>query len=295
MIRARRFPLNQFRVQGRTQGKQEWEATLFGSDSYRVVDQVGRGEVDIALMNPAGPLAAAYRGKAAWSQPVPVRAITVIPSLDWIVFVVADRTGLRSLADIKEQRYPLKMSLRTQPDHATHLYIDQVLKCYGFSVADIVSWGGAVISSSQMSFQPDRTDKVKTGEVDAIFDEAAPPLIRMTNDLGMHLLPLEEPVLQRMDDVGFHRSLITKEMFPNLDADVPALDFSGWPVYTHASASDDLIYAFCRALDARKSLIIWQEPRDLPLAEMCHDTQAGPLKIPLHPAAERYWREVGYL
>src|SRR5438034_2487299 len=196
MSREGGFWLNQSIVQMRTQGKADWEATLFGSDSYHVVDQVARGEIDVALMNPAGPLAAAYRGKAAWSAPMPVRAITVIPSLDWIVFAVADRTGLRSIADIKEQRYPLKMSLRRQPDHATHLYIDHVLKGYGMSVADIVSWGGAVVPSSAMSFQPERTGQVLSGEVDAIFDEAVLSLIPQLGKLGMHLLPLDEPVLQ---------------------------------------------------------------------------------------------------
>jgi TRAP-type uncharacterized transport system substrate-binding protein len=28
---------------------------------------------------------------------------------------------------------------------------------------------------------------------------------------------------------------------------------------------------------------------------MCRDTIEGPLTIPLHPAAERFWRERGYL
>ena len=146
-----------------------------------------------------------------------------------------------------------------------------------------------------MPYEPERTGKVKSGEVDAIFDEAVMQLIPQIDDLGMHLLPLEEEVLRRMDDIGFHRSPITRELFPNLKADVPALDFSGWPVYTHANAPDDLIYNFCKALEVRKSEVIWQEPRDLPLETMCRDTQAGPLKIPLHPAAERYWREAGYL
>jgi TRAP-type uncharacterized transport system substrate-binding protein len=146
-----------------------------------------------------------------------------------------------------------------------------------------------------MSFQPERTGQIVNGEADAIFDEAVPALIPQLGKLEMHLLPIDEPVLQAMDDIGFHRSPIPKAMFPNLDADVPALDFSGWPVYTHAEAPDELIYAFCQGLEARKSEIIWQEPRDLPLTEMCHDTQAGPLKVPLHPAAERFWREMGYL
>jgi TRAP-type uncharacterized transport system substrate-binding protein len=28
---------------------------------------------------------------------------------------------------------------------------------------------------------------------------------------------------------------------------------------------------------------------------MCRDTPEGPLDVPLHPGAERYWREAGYL
>lgn len=295
LIRPTGFSLNQSLVRLRRQGKQDWGLTLFGSDSYKVVHQVASREVDIALMNPAGPLAAAYRGKGPFSEPVPVRAITVIPSRDWMGFAVADRTGLQSLADVRERRYPLRISIRAQPDHATHVYIDEVLRSYGFGLDDIRSWGGAIVADAEMSFHPARTGRVKSGEVDAIFDEAVLQLIPQLNELEMHLLPLEEEVLERMDDIGFHRSPIPREMFPNLAADVPALDFSGWPVYTHADTPDDVVYPFCHALDVRKSTIVWQEPRDLPLDEMCRDTPAGPLKIPLHPAAERYWRDSGYL
>ena len=28
---------------------------------------------------------------------------------------------------------------------------------------------------------------------------------------------------------------------------------------------------------------------------LCKDTLDGPLDVPLHPGAERYWREAGYL
>jgi len=33
----------------------------------------------------------------------------------------------------------------------------------------------------------------------------------------------------------------------------------------------------------------------LPLDSMCRETPAGPLNIPLHPAAERFWSDRGYL
>jgi TRAP-type uncharacterized transport system substrate-binding protein len=76
---------------------------------------------------------------------------------------------------------------------------------------------------------------------------------------------------------------------------VPTLDFSGWPFYTHAEVDDDLIYRFCRGLDACKADIQWQKDGPLPLADMCRDGPDTPLPVALHPAAERYWREAGCL
>ncbi|MBM2810910.1 MAG: hypothetical protein HW416_1669 [Chloroflexi bacterium] len=297
-MRSRDFTtkFNQARIQMRRQGTGDnWGLTVFGSDSYEVVHQVARREVDIALMNPAGPLLAAYRGTGPFREPMPVRAITVIPSLDWLGFAVTEATGLRSLADIKERKYPLRVSVRNHADHASHVYIDEVLACYGFSLADIESWGGLVTRDGHAPFDEHRGNRILAGTLDAVFDEALSQFVPRIDRFGMRLLPLDEPVLKHMDDIGFLRSTIVRSHFPSLPADVPALDFSGWPVYTHADAPEDLIYEFCRSLDARKSQVVWQEPRDLPLAEMCRDTPAAPLKIPLHPAAERYWREAGYL
>jgi TRAP-type uncharacterized transport system substrate-binding protein len=111
----------------------------------------------------------------------------------------------------------------------------------------------------------------------------------------MRFLPLDEPVLQEMERLGFRRSTMTREIIPELPADVPTLDYSGWPVYTHADVSEELVYTFCRALDSRKATIAWQEEGPLPLDRMCRDTPEGPLDVPLHPGAERYWREAGYL
>jgi len=76
---------------------------------------------------------------------------------------------------------------------------------------------------------------------------------------------------------------------------LPTLDFSGFAVYTHASVTDGIVTSICAALEARKDRIGWQEPGPLPLATMCRDTADGPLVIPLHAAAERFWRGRGYL
>jgi TRAP-type uncharacterized transport system substrate-binding protein len=83
--------------------------------------------------------------------------------------------------------------------------------------------------------------------------------------------------------------------YPKLGKDLPTLDFSGFAVYTHADVPDQVITSICAALEARKERIGWQEPGPLPVENGCRDTADGPLVIPLHPAAERFWRGRGYI
>ncbi len=295
LVSPRSYPYQQAIIKLRKQGPEPWAHTLFGSDTPEAIHQVARREVDIATINPSSPLTLAYRGTGPFREPIPVRVITVIPSLDWLGFAVKESTGLTSLADVRAKRYPLRVSLRAQKDHSIHLFVDEVLKAYGFSLADIVAWGGAVSSDEGMPYAPNRVAKVKAGEVDAIFDEALTNFIDPALDLGMRFLPIEEPVLEQLREIGFRTSVLPRSMFPRLPADLPTVDFSGWPVFTHADVDEGFIYDYCRALDARKGTIQWQEPGPLPLERMCKDQPDGPLDVPLHPGAERYWREAGYL
>jgi TRAP-type uncharacterized transport system substrate-binding protein len=136
---------------------------------------------------------------------------------------------------------------------------------------------------------------VQRGEVDMIIDEAVHSWLNVALESEMRVLPLDEAMLTQLEALGFRRAILPKAHYPRLETDVPTLDFSGFPVYTHANVPDAIVTAVCAALEARKETIIWQESGPLPLERMCRDTPAGPLNIPLHPAAERFWRERGYL
>jgi TRAP-type uncharacterized transport system substrate-binding protein len=75
----------------------------------------------------------------------------------------------------------------------------------------------------------------------------------------MRILPIGEPELQKMKGDGFRRGTLQQRLFPGLPADVETLDYSGFILYTR------------------------------------EDTPEGPMYIPLHRAAEGYWKEQGYL
>ncbi len=104
-----------------------------------------------------------------------------------------------------------------------------------------------------------------------------------------------EPYLQKLEAMGLRRVAISREEYPKLSEDVWTIDFSGWPVFTDANRPDHLIRSFCEGLDARKDRIPWYGEGPMRLDLMCRDTREGPLPVPLHRAAEQYWRERGYI
>ncbi len=295
LVSRKDFPYLQARIQLREQGSAEWPLTLFASDSPATIHEVAAGKVQFAIINPSMILKIAALGCPPFNEPIPLRIIAVLPSLDQMVFAVKRETGLNSFREIGERKYPLRLSLRAQPDHSLHLILDHVLGAAGFTLADIVSWGGVVRYDPGMAYGPNRIGAMLRGEIDAIFDEGASAWGNMALELGMNFLSLDESILQTIEAAGLRRGLIAKTSFPKLDANVPTLDFGGWPIYTYANAPDRMVVDFCRALEASKERIPWAEDKPLPLAAMVHDTPEGHLEVPLHPAAERFWRECGYL
>jgi TRAP-type uncharacterized transport system substrate-binding protein len=295
LVSQKDFPYLQARVSLREQGAGEWPVTLFASDSPATIHEVAAGKVQFAMINPSMILKLAAMGSAPFKEPLPLRAIAVLPALDQMGFAVKQNTGLGAFSDIGAQKFPLRISLRGQADHSLHVITNHVLAAVGFTLDDIVSWGGKVRYDAGMPYGANRIGAVERGEIDAIFDEGVSSWGNMALELGMVFLPLDEMILQRLEGVGLRRSLIEQKKFPRLTADVPTLDFSGWPIYTREDTADNLVIDFCRALEASKDRVPWAKDAPLPLAQMVRDTPEGHLEVPLHPAAERFWRERGYL
>lgn len=295
LVGRKDFNLRQTRLLLREQGRPDRKLTLFASDAPSVIDEIVRGEVDVAIINPAAPLTMAVRGTGPFSEPLPLCAITVLPSDDYFLFAVASSTGLRTLDDVRERRYPLRISMRGQMDHSNQLLVSQVLALAGFSLDDIVSWGGSVRYDAVPPAHPMRLDDVERGVLDALFDEAVSWWAPRALSLGMQFLRLGQPILDQLQAMGLRRRVVTRIDYPEIGEDFEAIDYSGWPVFTRADVSDDYIAAFCRALEARRDRIPWEGTGPLPLDRMVRNQRDTPLDVPLHPAAERYWRTHAYL
>ncbi|HVA11617.1 MAG TPA: TAXI family TRAP transporter solute-binding subunit [Stellaceae bacterium] len=295
LVGANEWRNRQVMILMRPQGDSQWRTRFYASDGPDSIDLVASGQADIAICNPGGVLGMAARGRGPFKTPLALRSLLVIPQFDQLGFAVTAATGLKSLGDLKRTRYPLKVSLRGQPDHSVHLVCNHVLGAYGLSLDDIASWGGEVHYTEGLPYGRDRLGAVERGEIDAVWDEALPLWAPKAIAMGMRYLPVDEPQLQALEADGLRRAAITDEEYPGLGAPVWTLDFSGWPVFCLAGAPDEMIYNFCAALDARKARVPWLGEGPLPLEQLCKDGRDGALYLPLHPGAERFWRERGYL
>ncbi len=289
--------LRQAKVLLREQGGDGgWPVCLFATSTNEGVEAVVRREADLAMINPSAPLTLAYRGAGRYRTRQPIRAIAVIPSFDQYVFAVKRETGLASFEDIAARRAKLRVMLRGQRDHMLHSMLDDIAAAAGFSLADLEAWGGTIRREGTLPF-PDgpKFAALRRGEIDAIFDEAAPEWVEAAVAADMVILPLAEATVRRLEALGYRRGVIERRLYPTLPRDVLTIDFSGWTIFVHEAADDRLVRDICAALDARKHLIPWQGEGPLPVERMCRDAPDTPMDVPLHPAAERYWRERGYL
>jgi TRAP-type uncharacterized transport system substrate-binding protein len=270
--------------------------TFSASSSAEGIFAVASREVDLAMINPAAVLSVALRGQGIFKKPMPVRAVAVIPSWDAFVFAVRPETGLTAFEDIAVRQPKLRILMRGTPDHCLHHMFDDVAAASGFSREDVVRWGGEVQKRGSVPWPHTETFKsLARGDVDAIFDEAAHSWVPQALDAGIRILPLAEATVQKLEAVGYRRAVLPRSFYPKLPADILSLDFSGWTVFVHAEADDALVTAICTGLDARKTRIPWEEPGDLPVERMAREALDTPQTVPLHPAAERFWKSRGYL
>jgi TRAP-type uncharacterized transport system substrate-binding protein len=272
---------------------------FYGANHPDAVEEVHARRIDISILNPAAMLTMAHRGTGAFTSPKEVATIAVLPHDDRLGFAVADRLGFAGLADIAAARYPLRVSVRGSVDACTPIMVDVVLRAYGFSLDDIRGWGGEISYDQPMPNHPSRIGRLERGEIDAIFDEGIVMWANLLAAAGAGFLPLDPEHLTALEAQGFRRALIEKSRYPSLPADVPAVDYSGWPIYCRADTPAPLVEKFCQALVRRRDHIPWdiggvsQPP--LPLERMVRESPVTPLDVPLHPQAAAVWQQHGFL
>jgi len=254
---------------------------------------VARGELEYVFVNPSAMLTQAYRGTGLFKEPLPLRAVFSYPSWDRFVVAMHPRTGLGSLAEVKERKFPLKLSIREDDTHSTRVCTDQLFAAYGFTLDDVKSWGGTFQTNGGPGDKR-RLSAIREGSVDCVIDQGITMWLQLALEHGFEPTTLENDIFDHMTAIGWRRVKLPKSYAPQLSADHECIDYSGWPVYTRESMPDEDVYKVCAALAARADEVPWEESFES-VAKLGSDNDATPLDVPLHPGAAQWYREQGAL
>jgi TRAP transporter TAXI family solute receptor len=263
---------------------------------------VGRGEVDVAFVvpEPFVRMAVEGLGPCAGEKYPLVRALGYVPQNDRLVMAVRKEFGIRSFEDLRRKKPKLRITLG--PDDGVSLIglgAKILLEESGASREQLAAWGGTLIEHDEPRAH---TREMLDGNADAVITEAVMTGYwhEMAAKLDLDYLPIEPDVRERLhQELGLHTAILPKGYARGIDEDLEFLDFSHFLLVTTTALPDDIAYALAWSLVERWDTIEMQyrhiPPERSPVSYPIDPRASARPPIPLHPGAERYYRDARHL
>ena len=205
--------------------------------------------------------------------------------------IVAKKLGITSLKDVKDRKIPVKFT--TQPVGSLGEFAArQLLKEYGITYADIKAWGGSVTNVNYNII----VDAFKDGRADlliAVVTPKHPSVTELTTFSDVKFLELEPERVKALGGFGYTPETMPADTFKNQPAAVKTVGFPT-VLITNTSLPDPVAYTVTKTLLEGKDALVRGHAG---LAEFDPTTAWKPeeVGIPLHPGAERAYREKGWM
>jgi uncharacterized protein len=271
-------------------------------NAYQDLTAVGDGLAQIGVATPAAAARLCFDGSATYDRPRPaLRSIGVVPHRDALVMGVVAERGLTTVDDVREGRVPLRLSVPA-PDMMTGHASRHVLERHGITREALEAWGGQWIDTDSAQ---EAWKMVAAGRADAMINESIPQSFRpLAKTRPFRLLSMRQEAVEALQaDLGYRWRPVAAGSIAGQEAPVLGLSWEHWIVVAHADLPDAIAYtladAFCsHALQLERQYTADNRlaPEDCSLeAPMRLNVVAGEVTIPLHPGAERRFREAGAL
>ena len=251
------------------------------------VNAIQNGQMEAGLSG-AATLHFAYHGKGKFEGHAKpdLRVIANLYPED-LHLVMPKARSLDGLGDLKGKRVGI-----AQAGSGTQIAVELIIADHDVNRDNMDE---AELNNSQSA------ERLADGQLDAYFYAAGTPvaaMIQLDNTKGMELYSFTDAeVKQANQTVPYYiPSTIPAGTYPGVDYDVNTVAVSGMLV-TNAKIDEELIYQITKAMwskTARKLLDNGHAKGKVITMETALDGVKG-IDVPLHPGAERFYREVGLL
>lgn len=227
-----------------------------------------------------------YAQDGAYSN---LRLIAKIEDPSYLLAAVKVESGITDLAQIAEQKLPVTILGGGSP-------ISQpVLDYYGLTRDAVTSWGGSFADPIVAGFADDPP-------FDLIINENASPAnnpessywTKLSQKHNLLFLDLPKQVLDQLasdQTLGVVPALVKWGFLHGVDRPIATVARSGHAVFGRDDMPEQAAYDIAKAIDQQRSGLKWF------IRPYSYDPQTAwqNMDVPLHPGAQRYYREAGYL
>lgn len=198
--------------------------------------------------------------------------------------VLPKDSNIKSIDDLKGKRVGISLA-----GSGTQVAVLKFLKAFSIDRSNIDE---AELNQAQSA------EHVADGQLDAFFQVVPAPsaaMIQLDATAGMQLYKMSDEERAKFSEGNpfYYSTTIKAGTYPGIDYDVPTVGVgSQW--VTSADVSEDLIYNITKVIysDSSKRLFANGHPK---AKEITPDIALNSVKIPFHPGAERYFREIGLI
>jgi len=237
--------------------------------------------------------AAAYKGMAPFEAPLTdLRALAGGMSMNYFHFYVGDEVPVKTMDEIFGQKKKLRLAV-TQPGSSDVWVFERVMEAYKTGFADLEK-AGFHFARGNYSFQ---ANQFKDKNVDGVFTFLALPGAAVTEaSVGrkLRLIDFSETALKYLDQFGITPGKIPPGTYPkaaNADKEVLTAR-SGSVITCHKDMPEDLAYKLTKLFNENLDKVHQVHASLKPYTVADGPTGCG---VPLHPGAEKYYKEKGVL
>jgi uncharacterized protein len=265
--------------------------------------RVGRGDANIGMGLPP-LLAAAVRGEDPYRGKTMENLRALAGNMSPTVFhfyVAADSPFARmTLDEIFRARKPIRLAI-PRPGTSDVWVLEKIMEFYGLCAPGKTrecygSWEAAGATFSRSSYA-EQALALKYRRVDGGFAMLASPASAVTEasqSRALKLLACPQPLLEHLATFGLGQGAISPGTYPkaaNAGETVPSASM-GTTIIVSAAMADDLAYTITKTINDNVDRL-----RKFHASLADYDPAKGwlHLGVALHPGAERYYREKGWL
>ncbi|PPV36703.1 TAXI family TRAP transporter solute-binding subunit [Ectopseudomonas oleovorans] len=271
--------LSQLYSNGIEGSKTSVQATKASVENLNLL-QAGRGELAFAL---GDSVADAWNGVEDAGFKVPLKKIRAIAGTypNYIQIVANAESGIKTLEDLKGKRISVGA-----PKSGTELNARAIFEAAGLSYQDM----------GKVEFLPyaESVELIKNRQLDATLQSsglgmAAIRDLASTMKISFVAIPAE--VTAKIDNAAYEAATIPAGTYDGQDADVPTVAITNILV-SHEGVSDEVAYQMTKLMFDNLGRLgtAHSAAQDIKL-----ETATKNLPIPLHPGAERFYKEAGVL